>query len=272
MNDTKKTAIVFSLTFAVIIIVMLILIPVEKKKQFYAEWGNLAVLSETNERVRYIIENEELYPETMIKILRSNPEKNLEFVYNYPFHKDDYQTMSYTAEELDGRTPALYMDDFRWAYQTFYDSYAVKDGGCALVSLTMAYIGLTGKTDLDPYKILLIADDIDAVGVLGGISDDKTMDMINAIGLNAVEYSFIDENKQKSKQADLQTMKSILDSGHLIMTGMVGETFGRHAFIIRGYEGDSFYINDPGSEENSSRLWSYEEIEPEMYYMWDLSA
>lgn len=272
MNDTKKTAIIITSTFAVIIITLLALIPLEKKNQLYAEWGKIAELSETDQRAKYIIENEQLYPEDLINELRSDPEE-LEFVYNYPFHKDDYKTMSYTDEELDGRVPALYMYDNRWCYQTINDYYFVKYGGCEVVSLTMAYVALTGKTDMDPYKISLIAHEIDATGLFGGIIDERSMDLIHEIGLNAVEYKFInDENRQKDKHADIQEMKSILDQGHVIMAGMVGETFGVHAIIIRGYEGDSFYINDPDSEENTSRLWSFDEFEPEMFFMWDLYA
>lgn len=272
MSDTKKTAVIMLTAFAVIIITMAALIPVEKKQQLYAKWGDIAALAETDTRAQYIIENEELYPKELINILRRYPEEELAYVYNYPFHKDDYKTMSYTDEELDGRIPVLYMHDNRWCYQTHEGFFFIKYSGCETVSLTMAYIGLTGKSDIDPYKIVLIADEMGAIGAFGGISNNYTMDMIHAIGLDAVEYSFVDESRQKDKSADIGTMKSILDSGHVIMAGMVGDTFGTHAIIIRGYEGDSFYINDPEDEENSARLWSYEELDPEMYYMWDIYA
>ena len=272
MSDTKKTAVILLSAFAVIIITMAALIPVEKKQQIYEKWGKIAVLAETDSRAKYIIENEQLYPDEIIKLLRSDPEEELNYVYNYVFHKDDYMTMSYTAEELDGRVPELYMDDPRWSYQRFNGEFFIKDSGCEAVALTMAYIGLTGKSDLDPYQIILIADKMDAIGVFGGISSNYTMDLIRAVGLDAVEYSFVDDNRQKDSSADIGTMKSILDSGHVIIAGMVGDTFGTHAIIIRGYEGDSFYINDPEDEENSARLWSYEELEPELYYMWDVYA
>ena len=258
--------------FAVIIITMAALIPVERKQQLYDKWGQIAVLAETDTRAQYIIENEQLYPELIINILRNDPEGEIGYVYNYPFHKDDYRTMSYTEEELDGRVPALYTDDPRWSYELFDDYFFIKKSGCEAVTLTMAYIALTGKDDLDPYKVVLLADEMGAIGVFGGISNNYTMDMIRAVGLNAVEYSFVDENRRKDKSADIEAMKSILDSGHLIMAGMVGSTFGSHALIIRGYEGDSFYINDPASREKSSRLWSFEELDPELYYVWDLYA
>ena len=275
MNNTKKTAIIILSTFTAVIITLLAFIPAENKKQKYAEWGNIAVLAETDQRAQYIIDNKQIYPESIIDILRTDPEGEIEFVYNYPFHKNDYNTMSYTAEELDGRVPALYMSDTRWCYQTINDYFFLKYQGCVPVSLTMAYIALTGKTDLDPYKITLIAGDIDALADFGGIYNGMVAELIKTIGLNVVEYQFTNDNIQniqKTDHADIQEMKSILDKGHVIMAAMGGDTFGYHAIIIRGYEEDSFYINDSEDEENSSKLWSFDELEPEMNYMWDIYA
>ena len=273
MDNTKKTAITVISTFAAVIAIMIILIPFEKKNQLYDKWGKIAVIAETDQRAKYIIENEQLYPDEFISMLRIDPEKELDFVYNYPFHKDDYQTMSYTAEELDGRIPALYMHDPRWAYQPYNGSYdVIKSGGCGFVALTMAYIALTGKTDQDPYKIMLTADSIGAMGLFSGLSNDSFVEMAQKLGLNVTEYSFFDENAQKESHADIGLMKEILDNGHIIIASMFGGTFGSHMIVIRGYEGDSFYINDPEDEENTSRLWSYDELDPEMRYMWDLSA
>lgn len=270
---TKKNIIAISVFFVIIIAAMVFLIPIQKKNEFNSKWGKLAEVYETDEKVRFIIDNEELYPQVLIDMLYINLEHNRDFVYNYPFHKDDYINMKYTAEELDGRVPALYMYDNRWCYQTLDGEFFIKSNGCALVSLTMAYIGLTGKSDLDPYKIMLTAEEIGATeGYFGGINDKDTKALCEAVGLTAVEYKFVNEDRVKDRYADIDLMKSILDSGHLIMVGMVGDTFGTHALIITGYEGDSFSINDPANAENSAIMWKYEDIEPEIYYMWDLSA
>ena len=273
MNSTKKTAVVVISTFVVIIAIMVILIPIEKKNEFYAKWGDLAVLAETDPKVKYIIENEELYTERLITLLRIDPEFNLDFVYNYAFHKDDYLTMSYTDEELDGRVPALYMDDPRWCYQRIStdDSFPIREGGCGYVSLTMAYIGLTGKSDQDPYTIMQLAADIGALSMFGeGFANDKIVEAAEILGMHAVEYSFYNENRQKETHADAELMKDILDKGHVILASMDGEIFGLHYIIIRGYEGDSFYINDSDDREKTARPWTYEELDAEMRYMWDL--
>lgn len=269
----KKTAAALSVTVAVIVAALLLLIPLERKRQLYEKWGELAVLAETDGRAQYIIDHEELYPENVLSFFYSNSNNdNLEFVYNYPFHKNDYQNMSYTAEELDGRVPALYMFDPRWSYQQLDGEFFIKSNGCALVSLTMAYIRLTGKSDLDPYKIMLTADEMGAIGMFGGITDEYTKALCEKIGLTVTEYRFFNDGREKDKHADIELMKSILDSGHLIMAGMVGETFGVHALIIAGYNDEGFIVNDPASREKSAKIWTYDDIEPEIYFMWDLSA
>lgn len=268
---TKKSIAVTAGIFVVILAVLIALIPVQRKNELYAKWGTLAELAETDERISFIIENEDLYPEELIDMLHSDSEHYVDFVYNYPFHKDDYANMEYTAEELDGRVPALYMSDSRWCYQTLDGDFFIKTDGCALVSLTMAYIGLTGKSDLDPYKIMLIADEMGAIGTFGGITDEDTAALCEAVGLKVSVTSF-SENMEKVAHADLDTIKSDLDSGHIIMAGMAGETFGVHAIIIHGCDGDNLIINDPADPEKTARLWSFDAIEPEMMYLYDLSV
>ena len=269
MKKNAKSIIAVAAIFIAITAVMLILIPIERKNDFNNKWGILAELSETDERIRFIIENEELYPEKLIDMLYLDTDHYIDFVYNYPFHKDDYYSMEYTAEELDGRIPALYMNDSRWCYQTLDGYFFIKTDGCAIVAITMAYIGLTGKSDLDPYKIMMIADEIGAIGTFGGITDEDTAAVCEAVGLKVNVTSF-SKNFEKIGHADINTIKSVLDEGHLIMAGMAGETFGVHAIIIHVYDGDNLIINDPADPEKTARLWSFDDIEPEMMYLYDL--
>lgn len=268
---TKKTIIAVSVFYAVIIAVLLILIPVQRKNDFYDKWGELAVLSETDENARYITEHEEFYPQFVLDYFYSNPDE-LEFVRNYPDLKDSYASMSYTEDELNGQIPILYMFDPRWAYEVIDNQFYIKDNGCESVSLTMAYVGLIGKTDLDPIKIAYIASDIGALGTFGGITAEKTAELCKEIGLTSVEYCFVDENGQKNESADINEMKSILDRGHVILAGMIGDTFGNHALLITGYSGDEFTIHDPANSEKTERMWQFDELDSQMHYMWDLSA
>jgi len=266
----KKTAVIVIITFVVIITVMILLVFIQRKNEFYEKWGDLAIAAESDERARYIIENGELYPEELLD-LYDGSDYRLDFVYGYPFHKDDYANMEYTTEELSGETvPALYMSDTRWAYQKCDIGYICTDG-CAAVCLTMAYIYLTGKSDFDPYKIALIAAKNNGVGFWGGISDDAVEGICDEIALQVKMYDY-STDMQKSAQVDMATVKEIIDSGHVLMAGMSGETFGTHAIIIRGYDSESVYINDPADPEKTAAKWDFEKLEKEIVFIYDLSA
>ena len=264
-NVDKKTIAIVSVVFIVILAAMLLLIPAQRKNELYEKWGILAELAETDERAKFIIENQELYPEDVIKYFYNNTTE-------LAFHKDDYLSMSFTEEELSSeKVPKLYMFDNRWAYEKIGGMY-IKDDGCVPVSLTMAYVWLTGKGDFDPVKISAIAENVDAIAFWGGILYEKIEDICSEMGLNVKMYRYrFDTDTEKIYHADIQTMKQILDNGHVLMAGMSGETFGAHGLIISGYSGDFFTINDPESPENSDRLWSFDELEPEMTFMFDIS-
>lgn len=266
---SKKSVIVFSLLGVFIVLICITLIWVEKRRTYYDKWGELAVLAETDERAKYIIDNPEMYSEEILKYFYSLPDE-FDFVYDYAFHKDDYNSMEYTSDELNNESiPALYMDDPRWRYQTIGSDY-IRDYGCVAVSLTMAYLKLTGNSDIDPYKIGIIAEEIDGIGIFGGITDEKIPDICGKIGLK-VDMHRYSENREKTSHADFELIKSLLDQGHVIMAGMAGETFGVHAIIIKGYSENQIFINDPASPENTAKSWSFDDIEPELMYLYDIS-
>ncbi len=263
----KKTIITVSIVFVVILAAMLLIVPIQRKNEFNAKWGKLAEFAETDKRAKFITENEDLYSKDILQYFYSNNDE-LDFVYNYAFHKDDYKTMSFTDEELNNESvPALYMDDVRWAYE---DNFSIKTGGCAAVSLTMANLYLRNSSDVDPVKIMRYAKEMDYLGIFGGIKDENIGDICDTIGLKA-EVINLSENMKKISHADSEKIKFAIDSGHVIMAGMSGEIFGVHAIIIRDYSGNDFFINDPADPEKTAQIWSFDTIDSEMVYMYDIS-
>lgn len=260
-NSNKKTAIVVSTVFAVILAVMLLLIPLELKNQKYEKWGKLAELAETDERAQFIIDNEELYPENVLNYVYDEDE--FEYIYNYPFFKDSYKTMSFTEKELNGiEIPALYMNDKRWAYE---DNGYIRYSGCAAVSITMANLYLNRSSDIDPVKIMNYADEMDYT-VLGGINEIYINSILEHLGFSYTEH--ILEEPLTGPE-----LKALLDNkDSVIMAAMHGDTFGGHALIVRGYDENGFYINDPASEENTAQPWELSVFENEMSRYWLISA
>ncbi|MDE5577484.1 MAG: hypothetical protein K2J11_08870, partial [Oscillospiraceae bacterium] len=178
---TKKTAVTVIAFFAVILAAMIALIPVQRKNEFKAKWGTLAELAETDERARFITENEELYPKEILDIYYNRSDQ-FEYVYNYPFHKNDYSTMKFTEEELNSQTvPTLYMSDYRWSYE---DNSIVKNNGCAAVSITMANLFLNHNSYIDPVFVMRYANEMDYNGIWGGIDAEKMPQLLTDLGFS----------------------------------------------------------------------------------------
>ena len=285
-NETKFSPAAIVISIVVIlaaIAALLLLIPLEKKNYEKKTYGALYDLSLEDERARYIIDHADEIPEDLISFAVSsayeweNPsdekinwDNNISFVSDYPVHKNDYLTMSYSDEELNAEgAPRLFMYDSRWGYETIGGDY-IRNQGCGAVCLAMAYVGLTHKGELNPVLIAKTAENDGAIGVFGGLDNAMVKKVCEDCGFKCTDYNY-DADTGSTLKPDEKLMKQILDNGHLIMLGMFGNTFGNHAIIVKGYNESGFLINDPASVEKSDKIWSFNELQPELVYMWELS-
>lgn len=261
------------ITLAVIAVIimlgaLLLLLPIEKKRNMVEKYGHIITDADTDEKAKYIVDHIEEYPDYILQMYYLD-DRYIDFVYNYPEHKNDYDTMKYTDEEISSDSaPKLYMYDKRWCYERIGDNF-IRTNGCMAVSLTMAYIGLYHKDDIDPKKIADIAKECDGLAFFGGISDEHISDIIERLGIKSVTHYYDVKNGEKIEN-DKTIITNILDNGGIPMLGMYGETFGSHAVVVSGYTDEGLIINDPASEEKSNKIWSFESIAPEICYVWEL--
>lgn len=254
---------------AAVIIVLILLMPVEQKRLRYEKYGKLAEAAETNEHAEYIIEHYDEYPEYITRLFYNNPD-NLDFVYNYAFCKDNYKNMTYTEAELNsGSVPALYMFDERWGYETIGNrNDIIKTEGCAYVSLTMAYIYLTGKGDIDPVKLGNYADNNGLNGkISAGILIENIGKICEMIGLKG-EYHNYDAEFGGTPVESIDEIAALMGEGKALIVGTHGETFGGHALVIREIDGNMIYFNDPASEEKTAQAWNFDDIKQEIMAVW----
>ncbi len=275
MRNNKKAIAMGVTVFAFVTAVMLILIPIENKRKTYEKYGELAVFAETDERAEYIIKNSDEYPESVLKVYYEDTEDmaDFEWVYNYPFHKDDYMTMTFTEEELNSENvPALYMYDPRWSYEKIGGAY-IKVDGCGAVSITMAALYLNHNSDIDPVKVAQVAEYNDFLGTIGGILTKHIAQLLEILGFETVEHNYNCEDMTQKETIPLQDIQAVLEKDHVCLVAMYGDTFGGHAMIITEANDDgTIRINDPASEENTEKVWNYKDIEPELICYWDVSA
>ncbi len=275
MKNKKLRNVLIIAVFVILIAAVFILIPIEQKRIELEEYRELSVLAENDEHARYIIDNPEEYPRDLYEKYLDNSEylkRNLDYIYDYPFHKDDYYSFTYTDQELSmEEIPNLYMFDKRWCYQTVGETnYYIRNEGCGYVSLTMCYLYLTGKSDVNPKILADISYQNDWLGFMGGgVLSKKFEELSNEIGLSAVSHYYLEtENPETLTLPDLEKM---LDGETAILTSMSGKTFGNHAIVITGCDGENIFINDPASEEKSDKVWNFNEIKDEIIQITELS-
>ena len=69
-------------------------------------------------------------------------------------------------------------------------------------------------------------------------------------------------------------MTNALDSGKVIICSMKPGDFTQegHFIVIRGYENNLFYVNDPNSAARSEVGWEYIRLRSQISNMWALGA
>ncbi|MBQ5320100.1 MAG: hypothetical protein J6K17_13495 [Oscillospiraceae bacterium] len=255
-NIDKKTIIGVSVFFALIIVIIMLLMPIDHKMREKEEFGKLAIAAETDDRARYIIDNISDYPQELIEDYMDGG-TDLEFVYGYPFYKDSYATMSFTDEEINcgDEIPRLYMDDKRWGYE---NNYYLKDYGCMHLCTTMAYLYFYNSPAIDPVKIMNYTISNNLAGE-NGVYTDSIADVLAAYGMTAEEHNF-DENHGGEGEVTAEELIELINRDDVIVIGAMGGGFGGHAVIFREYDGEYFYLNDPRGAEESEIAYPAETI------------
>ena len=146
--------------------------------------------------------------------------------------------------------PQLYQWDPRWGY-TVYSSTAFGMTGCCPTTLAMVYQGLTGKTDMTPYDMgVLAAND-------GYMSENEGTDayfLINeaqGLGLNCYEIYLATES-----------MMASLENGDVLIANVGPGDFTNdgHFIVITGLKDGKLIVNDPYSKQRSEKLWDPDEV------------
>lgn len=271
---TKKDIIIlllFVIAIIVFFVIKHILFVIENKKYDYVGkdvYLTLEARAATNEKAAYIFNNMESYPKELL-IMYYNDEKYLNFVYDYPEKGMANNEIVYSLKELSADVPMLLQYDERWGYKSMgrEPGEMIAQGGCLVTSLTMSYIGLTGKTDVNPKELADLFDDNNLLGISGTLAKAVPW-FCKQYGLGCTEYVY-KENQVPEKEV----MTNALSSGHILISAVKDGDFvagNCHAIVIRKYQNGYFYVNDPASIANSGKSWSYDVIAPQIIQLWDI--
>lgn len=195
------------------------------------------------------------WPQSLIDLLDRN-EETRDFVLGYP-DREDLSREAFAWED-DGTVPLLMQWDPRWGYETYGSSYLAITG-CGPTCLSMAGVYLTGNTDLRPDRIAKFSQRNGYYSSGSGSSWTLISQGAEKLGLTATELPLV---KKKIVNA--------LEAGNPVILAMGPGDFTTqgHYIVLAGLEDGLFRVNDPNSYANSSRLWSYEELESQIRNIW----
>lgn len=197
------------------------------------------------------------YPLDLIDLLDANPETEA-FVLNYPFRKETPPDIRTCSRET---VPLFLQWDPMWGYTTYGSSYLAVTG-CGPTCLSMVGYYLTGNILMTPDQVAAFAQKNGYYAPGYGSSWTLISEGCQELGLSARELPLVEKK-----------MVDALEEGHPIILAL-GEgdfTSSGHYIVLTGMEGDAFRVNDPNSRIRSQRLWTYEELAPQIRNIWAIS-
>lgn len=253
-----------ALTVCVILLDKILALPDRKAKThaYGAGSGTSRNQTETDpETAQYLDAHGAELPQELQKLLELNPE-TLDYVKGYP-DRETYTDASIdlSGDFVRGQVPLLMQWDKRWGYDSYGDSM-IGLAGCGPLCLNMAYLYFTEDTDLTPREMAEFAYEC-GFYTPEGTSWSLWTEGARALGLNGQELP-LDENR----------MRRALDGGSLIVCSMGPGDFTTtgHFILIRGYDENGFYVNDPNRRSNSEKQWDYETLKYQIRNLWELSG
>lgn len=206
----------------------------------------------------YAMDADAQIPDSLKNLAKTNPEA-VQFVNDYTKYKDWDKEIDISDEVYRGNIPLFIQWDIRWGYKKYGNDFLAVTG-CGPTCLSMVYSGLTGKADIDPYKMGKLAEEegyyIDGVGTTWSMMTE----LAEEIGIYGYEISLDKEliiEKLKKGNPIICTMKP----GDFTTTG--------HYIVIKGIDDEGkLIVNDPNSIINSSKKWDIDEVMPQIKNLW----
>lgn len=220
---------------------------------------HLEQLEKKDKRIQKVLNHREEYPIELLEMLSNNIEM-LDFVLDYP-EKEGNVYADTVEEAKKGTIPFLLQWDSRWGYAD-YGGQALAISGCGPTALSMVLIGLTGDSQLTPYKIAKFSEKEGFFYPNTGTSWSLMSEGAEAFGVKSTELSL-------SKEAIYQSLRN----GNPIICSMRPGDFTKtgHFIVLAGLEGNKIRVYDPNSISRSETLWDYERLSYQIKNLWSFS-
>lgn len=161
-----------------------------------------------------------------------------------------------------GEVPFLYQIDPQWSSKP-YAGGNIHENGCGPTCLSMVYISLTGKTDLDPAAMARFSEQngftVDGMTAWALMTDGAAM-----LGLHSSELSASADTVRAELEAERPVICSVRP-GDFTTTG--------HFIVLAGLTDDGqVMVRDPNSAGNGDHPWDLDRILGQCANLWAFSA
>lgn len=175
-----------------------------------------------------------------------------------PHSSDQGFTSTPQDEWKKGTMPTLYQRDSQWSSVT-YGEGIVNDSGCGPTCMSMVYVFLTGKKDMNPGEMASYAER-SGFSCEAGTEWAFFTDGASGLGLTGQEVPFDEGSITAKLQEGIPIICSVREgdfttSGHLIVLAGLND------------EGEVI-VHDPNSVENTQRGWTLQTIMNQTNNMW----
>lgn len=157
-----------------------------------------------------------------------------------------------------GGVPLFLQTDPRWK-DVQYGNSTIEISGCGPACLAMVTSALTGNQDTTPVTVSKFAEEngyyVDGIGTSWSLMSDGA----KKLGLRVREIPL-----------DESTVADRLTDGYPIICSVTRGDFTNegHFIVLTAYENGVIRVNDPNSEINSTKLWTYDRLKGQISAMW----
>lgn len=219
--------------------------------------------SDISDKVQFIKDNQQAYPENLIKLISKSPEA-IDFAVEYPFKRgeSDSKVVDISDDYTEGEIPLFLQWDDRWGYVSYGDDIIGLDG-CGPTCLSMVAVGLTGNVKWTPVRVARMSMSNGHYVEGQGTAWTLMYEGCKQMGLEAKVIGLSEEE-----------MAAELIAGRPIIASMAPGDFtdAGHFIVFTEYKDGKFYVNDPNSRKNSATGWEYDRLKTQIKNMWSYTV
>lgn len=176
--------------------------------------------------------------------------------------QEDHADSTPRAEWKRDSAPFLYQIDRQWADEP-YAGGTVRENGCGPTALSMVYVALTGRTDLDPAAMAAFSERN------GYVTDGMTAWALMSDGAAQLGLS----SRELPASADAVT--DALTAGQPVICSVRPGDFTStgHFIVLAGVdENGQLIVHDPNSSARSNVHWDIDRVLSQCANLWAFTA